>query len=96
MRPAKDGFRKLPHILNKRSDTLEQRLIAAFVELISYSAGSYPNPDLHQAFLRLYAEATREPAPTGALKASIAKMDEAERESMKHSLLTLADRVMRA
>jgi hypothetical protein len=96
MRPASDGFRKLPQILNKGPDTLEQRLIAAFVELTPFSASSYPTPALHQAFLRLRAEATREAGTTGALKATIAKMDEPERESMKQSLLTLADRVMRA
>jgi len=93
MKLANEGYRRFPQILNGPG-TLEQRLINGFAEVIPYSARSYPTPALHQAFVRLHAEATRNSGPTGALKATIAKMDETERESMKQSLLTLAARVV--
>jgi hypothetical protein len=92
---ALEGFRKFQQILNGPG-SLEQRLLQAFTWIIPYHARTYPTPALHQDFLRLHAEATREPTRDGKLRATIAKMDDEERESMRQSLLSLARRVMSA
>jgi hypothetical protein len=93
MNTANEGYRRFPQILNGPG-TLRQRLIDGFLAIIPYPARSYPDLALHKDFLRLLAEATRDPGPTGALKATIGKMGETECESMKQSLLRLAARVM--
>jgi hypothetical protein len=92
---AIEGFRRFQQILNGPG-SLEQRLLQAFTWIIPIPAPTYPTRALHQDFLRLHAEATRDPSRNGTLRATIGKMDDAERESMRQSLLSLARRVMSA